>query len=276
MSEQNRNLAVRVVTALVLFPLAVWVTWVGGLAFTLVVSAAAAISAAELVMMFDRRLRSTGLLAVVLAGLVPLFAWFGWRAGDGSALALLNLVVAGGVIALLVAAMLQRGPLEEAPRSAATAALAWGYAGVLPGTVVSLRLRYDWQWVILLFVVSWANDTLAYFAGRFLGRHKMAERISPKKTWEGFAGGAIGSVAGALGVKALFLPAVPALACVLIGLGGAILGPLGDLAESMLKRAAGVKDSSRLVPGHGGLLDRIDAVLFVAPWVFACALWLVR
>ncbi len=276
MSEQNRNLSVRVVTALALFPLAVWVTWLGGLPFALVVAAAAAISAAELVMMFDRRLQATGLLAIALAGLVPLCAWITWRAGDRFLLALLALAVPAGVIALLVAAMFQRGLLEEAPRSAATAALVWGYAGVLPGTVVSLRLRYDWQWVILLFVVSWANDTLAYFAGRFLGRHKMAERISPKKTWEGFAGGTAGSVLGALAVKFLFLPGVSAGACVVVGLGGAVLGPLGDLSESMLKRAAGVKDSSRLVPGHGGLLDRIDAVLFVAPWVWACALWLVK
>jgi phosphatidate cytidylyltransferase len=129
---------------------------------------------------------------------------------------------------------------------------------------------------VLLFIVSWANDTLAYFAGRFLGKRPLAPRISPKKTWEGFWGGAAGSIAGAVAVKLLFLPAVSIPAVVVVGAGAAVLGPLGDLSESMLKRAAGVKDSGRVIPGHGGLLDRIDAVLFVAPWVVACAMWLGR
>jgi phosphatidate cytidylyltransferase len=274
--SENRNLAVRVATALVLFPLAVWFTWLGGLPFTLVVTAAAGICGAELVFMFDRQLRATGLLGLIGAALLPFLAWLAWRAGPGLAPEWIGFAGAFAAIALLVAAMSRGGSLEEAPRSAAMAALAWAYAGLLPAVVVWVRLRYDWQWVILLFVVSWANDTLAYFVGRFLGRHKLAERISPKKTWEGVAGGTVGSVAGAFAVKALFLPALPAGACVVVGLGGAVLAPLGDLAESMLKRAAGVKDSGKLVPGHGGLLDRIDAVLFVAPWVGVCARWWAR
>jgi len=142
--------------------------------------------------------------------------------------------------------------------------------------VVALREGAGWQWVVLLFVVTWANDTLAYFTGRFLGKHPLAPRISPKKTWEGFWGGAAGSVVGALVVKALFLPRLSIPAAVLVGAGAAVLGPLGDLSESMLKRAAGVKDSGKLLPGHGGLLDRIDAVLLVAPWLVTCALWIAR
>jgi len=273
MSEQNRNLALRVATALVLFPLAVWVTWLGGLPFALVVALAAGICGAELVLMFDRRLRVTGLLGLVGSALLPIAAWLGWRDGPGLGAEGIGLASAFAAIGLLVAAMVQSGELSEAPRSAAMSALAWAYAGLLPAIVVWLRLRYDWQWVILLFVVAWANDTFAYFAGRFLGRHKLAERLSPKKTWEGVGGGTLGSMAGALAVKALFLPGLPLASAALIGAGGAVLAPLGDLAESMLKRAAGVKDSGKLVPGHGGLLDRIDAVLFVAPWVGACARW---
>jgi phosphatidate cytidylyltransferase len=142
--------------------------------------------------------------------------------------------------------------------------------------VVALRLRFGFGWVILVFVVTWANDTLAFFAGRAFGRHRLLERISPKKTWEGFAGGAVGSVAGAFAVKALLLPAEPAWACLAMAAGGAVVGPAGDLAESLIKRGAGVKDSGRLIPGHGGLLDRIDALLFVAPWIYGCALLLER
>jgi len=144
--------------------------------------------------------------------------------------------------------------------------------------VVALRLRFGFGWTVLAFVATWANDTFAYFGGRFFGRHKMLPTISPKKTWEGFAGGAIGSVVGCLVLLAIFparwLPGLTVAGCFLVGGVAALLGPTGDLVESMLKRAAGVKDSGSLIPGHGGLLDRIDALLFVAPWVYVCALLL--
>jgi phosphatidate cytidylyltransferase len=277
MREQNRNLAVRVVTALILFPVAVWMTWLGGLPFALLIAAAAALSAGELIWMFEKRLPPTGWLGVLGAAACPVGAWL-WPQGGRSFQDWSGVLAAGAVAALLAAAMLQRGSIEQAPRSAALGALAWGYAGLLPASVVALRVREDagWQWVVLLFVVTWANDTFAYFTGRFLGRRPLAPRISPKKTWEGFWGGAAGSVGGALAVKFLFLPGLSVQAAVVLGAGAAVLGPIGDLSESMLKRAAGVKDSGKIIPGHGGLLDRIDAVLFVAPWVVACAMWLSR
>jgi phosphatidate cytidylyltransferase len=277
MREQNRNLAVRVLTALILFPFAVWMTWLGGLPFALLIAAAAALSAGELIWMFEKRLPPTGWLGVLGAAACPVGAWL-WPQGGRSFQDWSGVLAAGAVVALLAAAMLQRGSIEQAPRSAALGALAWGYAGLLPASVVALRVREDagWKWVVLLFVVTWANDTFAYFTGRFLGRRPLAPRISPKKTWEGFWGGAAGSVGGALAVKFLFLPGLSVQAAVVLGAGAAVLGPIGDLSESMLKRAAGVKDSGKIIPGHGGLLDRIDAVLFVAPWVVACAMWLSR
>jgi phosphatidate cytidylyltransferase len=277
MREQNRNLAVRVVTALLLFPFAVWMTWLGGLPFALLIGVAAALSAAELVWMFEKRLPLTGWLGVLGAAACPVGAWM-WPQGGRAFQDWSGVAAAAAVVALLAAAMLQRGSIEQAPRSAALGALAWGYAGLLPASVVALRVREDagWQWVVLLFVVTWANDTFAYFTGRFLGRRPLAPRISPKKTWEGFWGGAAGSVGGALAVKFLLLPGLSVRAAVVLGAGAAVFGPIGDLSESMLKRAAGVKDSGKIIPGHGGLLDRIDAVLFVAPWVVACAMWLSR
>jgi len=277
MREQNRNLAVRVVTALVLFPFAVWMTWLGGLPFALLIGVAAALSAGELIWMFEKRLPPTGWLGVLGAAACPVGAWM-WPQGGRSFQDWSGVLAAGAVVALLAVAMLQRGSLEQAPRSAGLGALAWGYAGLLPAAVVALRVREDagWQWVVLLFVVTWANDTFAYFTGRFLGRRQLAPRISPKKTWEGFWGGSAGSVGCAIAVKFLFLPGLSVSAAVVVGAGAAVLSPLGDLSESMLKRAAGVKDSGRIIPGHGGLLDRIDAVLFVAPWVVACAMWLSR
>jgi phosphatidate cytidylyltransferase len=275
MREQNRNLAVRVVTALLLFPFAVWMTWLGNWQFAVLIAVAAALSAGELIWMFEKRLSPTGWLGVIGAAACPIASWL-WTEGGKAFQDWAGVVGAGAVVALLATAMLQRGELAQAPRSSALAALAWGYAGLLPAAVVALREGAGWQWVVLLFVVTWANDTLAYFTGRFLGTRPLAPRISPKKTWEGFWGGAAGSVLGALAVKALFLPRLSVAAAVLVGAGAALLGPLGDLSESMLKRASGVKDSGKVLPGHGGLLDRIDAVLFVAPWVVACALWFQR
>ena len=275
MREQNRNLAVRVVTALLLFPFAVWMTWLGEQYFAVLVAVVAAISAGELIWMFEKRLPPTGWLGVLGAAACPIAAWL-WNDGGKPFQDWAGVLGAGAVVAVMATAMLQRGELPQAPRSAALAALAWGYAGLLPAAVVALREGAGWQWVVLLFVVTWGNDTFAYFAGRFLGKRPLAPRLSPKKTWEGFYGGAAGSLVCALVVKLLFLPRLSILAALLVGAGAALLGPLGDLAESMLKRAAGVKDSGKLVPGHGGLLDRIDAILFVAPWVVACSLWFAR
>ncbi len=280
MTDWQRNLAVRVATGLVLFPAAVWLTWKGGLVFTITCAAAAAVAAAELVLMFEKRLGPLEAAGVVAAATFPVLAWLAWRhggrGGGHGAAEWTSLALALGVMGLLSLALFRRGPIEGASRAAGVVALAWLYCGLLVSTVLGLRLRFGFGWVILAFVVTWANDTFAYFAGRFLGRHKLWERVSPNKTWEGFAGGTLGSVAGALAVRALLLGPVPLWAALVLGAGAAVVGPLGDLSESMLKRAAGVKDSGRLIPGHGGLLDRVDALLFVAPWAYAVAMLLER
>lgn len=122
--------------------------------------------------------------------------------------------------------------------------------------------------LLLLFILVWVNDTFAYLSGRALGRHKLWERISPKKTWEGFWGGTLATVAVATlcgvfvtryfgGLSPVFMAA--------LGLVTSVFGTLGDLVESLLKRTVGVKDSGNIIPGHGGILDRIDSILLVVP-----------
>ena len=271
-AKNRRNLALRVASALVLFPLAVWLTWLGGKPFAFLAAAGAAVAAGELILMFGA-LGVAEVLGIGVAGVIPLMASVG-RSGD-----LLpgwsGLALAGATVVLLATYLFRREPLDRIPRSVAIVVLAWLYCGLLVAALVGLRLRFGMGWVILAFVVTWANDTFAYFAGHLFGRHRMMERISPAKTWEGFAGGVAGSVAGALVTRWLLLRSeLTPVAAAVIGLGGAVLGPLGDLAESMIKRGAGVKDSSRIIPGHGGLLDRIDALLFVGPWVYVCAAYL--
>ncbi len=276
MNGWQRNLAVRVATGLVLFPAAVWLAWKGGLTFAVTCAVAAAVAAAELLLMTEKRFGLLEAVGAAVAAAFPLGAWLALGGGEREAVERVGLAAAFGVLGLLTLALFRRGPIADAPRAAGAVALTWLYCGLLVSTVTGLRLRFGFAWVILVFVMTWANDTFAYFAGRFFGRHKLWERVSPHKTWEGFAGGALGSVVGALAVRALLLGALPAWAALLAGAGAAVIGPLGDLCESMLKRAAGVKDSGRLIPGHGGLLDRIDALLFVAPWTYALAILLDR
>ncbi len=272
--KNRRNLILRVTSGIVLFPIAVWITIVGGKAFAVLAALAGLVAASELVLMFTT-LGVGEALGIAVAGAIPFAAAFaeqgallpGWSA----------LALACATVGLLSVFLFRRAPLETTPRAVAVVALSWLYCGLLLASLVGLR-RFGVEWVILAFVVTWANDTFAYFAGHAFGKHKMYERISPKKTWEGFAGGAVGSVVGAL-VTRWLLPdlaaALPAGVAVAIGVGGAVLGPLGDLCESMVKRAAGVKDSGKIIPGHGGLLDRIDALLFVAPWIYLFAAALV-
>ena len=160
-----------------------------------------------------------------------------------------------------------RGPLPEAPVRVAHLLTGFFYGAVGLTAVSALRLMPNGMaWVIAALVITWANDTAAYFAGRFLGRHKLYPAVSPNKTWEGFFGGMVGSVGGMFIARAFFYPTVFTVTdCVFLGIFGGILGPIGDLCESMLKRAYGVKDSGIAIPGHGGILDRIDALHLQRP-----------
>ena len=146
------------------------------------------------------------------------------------------------------------------------------YAGFLT-TFLAFLKRIDPEHgggtVVIVLIVAWVADTGGYFAGRFLGKAKLYEAVSPKKTWAGAWGGLAGAFVGVAVLKLLFVKWLTWTDVVLISIPGCILGQLGDLAESLIKRSVGVKDSGTLLPGHGGILDRIDAVLFIAPYVYA-------
>ena len=145
------------------------------------------------------------------------------------------------------------------------------YAGFLATYLAKLKLidpHMVGDTVVLVLLVAWVADTGGYFAGRFLGKAKLYEAVSPKKTWAGAWGGLAGSLLGVAVLKLAFADWLTWLDVVLIAIPGGILGQMGDLAESLIKRSVGVKDSGALLPGHGGILDRIDAVLFIAPYVY--------
>jgi phosphatidate cytidylyltransferase len=164
-----------------------------------------------------------------------------------------------------------RDLIDRVP-SAAVTLLGAVYIGALGGTIASLRTMAPlgagpWR-VALLFGIIMASDTLAFFAGLLFGRHHLAPALSPSKTVEGAVGGLAGGVLGAFLVRGIGLPSLPPLHTLALGLLVALFGIVGDLDESLLKRWAGVKDSGTLFPGHGGMLDRLDSLLFGAPILY--------
>jgi phosphatidate cytidylyltransferase len=145
------------------------------------------------------------------------------------------------------------------------------YAGYLTTYLAKLKLIDPGQGgdsVLIVLIVAWVADTGGYFAGRFLGKAKLYEAVSPKKTWAGAWGGLAGSLVGVAVLKLVSAHWLSWLDVALLAIPGGVLGQLGDLTESLIKRSVGVKDSGALLPGHGGILDRIDAVLFIAPYVY--------
>ncbi len=164
------------------------------------------------------------------------------------------------------------GDMATVARRMAATTFGIVYAGIL--LIMAAELKRDvggtdgGHMIVFVLIVVWLGDTGAYFAGRFLGKARLYEAVSPKKTWAGAFGGLGGSLLGAVVMKLLFLDSLGWVDLVLITLPGAALAQMGDLTESLIKRSTGVKDSGSILPGHGGILDRIDAVLFFAPYVY--------
>jgi phosphatidate cytidylyltransferase len=130
------------------------------------------------------------------------------------------------------------------------------------------------SYVVMTLMFAWFGDTGGYFAGRFLGKRKLYEAVSPKKTIAGALGGLGGSVLGALFAHFVYLPSIPLAHAIPLAIVAGALGQAGDLAESLVKRSTGVKDSGAIVPGHGGILDRVDALLFTGTIVYLYTIWL--
>jgi phosphatidate cytidylyltransferase len=258
------NLALRVLTAVVALPLvAALVVWREPLGFGALVLVVSALALTEYTGMMlataPRRLRA----GVVVVGVAL-----------GAALYLrpeLGLVwVLGALVAASVCVLLEPGELAGAGARLGLAGFGVFYLGALPASLALLhRDAGDGAlWVCAAIAVTFGNDTGAYFAGRAFGRHKLYPAISPAKTIEGAVGGLAASFGLMLLGRATIAPSFTLADCVLVAGPAAVLGPAGDLVESMLKRSAGVKDSGKLLPGHGGMLDRIDALLFVSAWVY--------
>ena len=248
----------RVLTAAVAIPLVVLITiYFPDWAFALAVGAVAAVAAEEYLSLGAKKGigRPGRWFCVLAAGVTISFS-------GGASSVVLGLAFA--VLALMTASIFSQ--LETALGQVSMGLGAIAYCAVTLGFLVLMPRRL----ILLLFVIIWVGDTCAYYGGRALGRHPLAPRVSPKKTVEGAIAGLLGSViAGTIGGVWFLGEPWPGLAG--ISALTAVAGQVGDLAESVLKRSAGVKDSSSILPGHGGILDRLDSLFFAAPvfyWFF--------
>ncbi len=253
----------RIVSSLVLASGALVATAVGGWLFVAMVLVSVVIMAGEWSRLATE-VPAPRTLLVLSTAAVPVLAILVLAAGRP--LLGVAFLLVGAFLLVAASAVASRWP----PLRAAGGAL---YVGVPALALVWLRgaVPGGMQHLVWLLLVVWATDICAYLVGRSIGGPKLAPRVSPGKTWSGLAGGVAGAaLVGAVAAQALGAGHWFAAA---VGGGLAVIGQLGDLFESALKRRAGVKDSGHLIPGHGGLLDRIDGLVFAAP-AFAGMVWL--
>ncbi|HEX6851499.1 MAG TPA: phosphatidate cytidylyltransferase [Candidatus Polarisedimenticolaceae bacterium] len=257
----------RLLTAAVLAPLAWWLTKRGpDLAFAAAIVACVVLASREAYAMLEARgMRPLRGLGLALGAAVA--ASFAGPATELEPATALGLAVA----ATFVAAMAIR-PEPQAMLDAALATILPIVLIAFPmGFLAALRLidrEMGPDLVLLLLLCVMLGDTAAYYTGRAFGKHRMAPSISPKKTWEGAAGALFGSLVAAALAHTWFFQRLTIVHAVALAVILCVVGVLGDLAESMLKRASGVKDASSLLPGHGGLFDRIDSLLFAGPALY--------
>lgn len=261
--DRLRNLSARVWTALVLGPLLIASLYLGPkLIFELVAMVAIALAAIELMSMILPAHpvgRVWGTLASVAVGALVLHPFPG-----APVVGLVGLVIPAVLVTIREAK-----PIESAALRFGWLVAGPIYVGGLLATLVLLhRLPWGGSWVLLSLLLAWFGDTGAYFAGWRFGRTKLAPDISPAKTVEGSIGGLAGSVLGAVLASVWYLPPLPLGEGIALALVAGTLGQVGDLGESLLKRATGVKDSGAVLPGHGGLLDRVDALMFTSAVVW--------
>jgi phosphatidate cytidylyltransferase len=258
--------AARVATALVGGPILLAAVYLGGLWFLAVVLLIALISTYEVSSMFGAgQARPFVPAALVLAAIVVCRHWIpGWP------------MIAGAVAAATLASIpFVEG--KEVPARAAATFFVVIYPAWLASFLVSIRIGAGLPQssealmpiAMLVFFLVWASDTFAYYTGKTLGKHPFFPAVSPKKTWEGFVGGFVGTFAVSLVAHTTGLVPLSLKDAIALALICGLVAPVGDLLESKLKRSFGVKDSGSILPGHGGVLDRFDGMVLCAPVVWA-------
>lgn len=264
------NLMARLMVAVVAVPAILALLYVvPPIGFYLLVAAASIVAALELFAMVAPNDRVTQVLGAIITVAVSAAIWVWGKEPKVVATVLIMVPVFG-----LLVPLFRLGDIATAGLRAATFAFGPLYCAI-PLTLLALMVRdHSSGFVILALCLSWLSDTGGYFAGRFFGKRKLYEAVSPKKTVEGAIGGLVGATIGAVIGSVWYLKdRLPLGHAIPLAVVAAALGQAGDLSESLLKRSVGVKDSGGILPGHGGILDRIDALMLTSSSVYLYIIW---
>ncbi|MFA5073113.1 MAG: phosphatidate cytidylyltransferase [Nitrospirota bacterium] len=258
-------LSTRIISALIFLPFFYLIVWVlPPLYFTLFILAVAAVGLYEFYRMAGiRGVHPNRVLGIVLGVLLIVDAYYPLNFGIGA------FSIAGYLIVIMIARLFSSRPVDGAFGDIAATFTGIFYVALLFAFQIMIRTGVDGkQWLVFLYFIIWASDIGAYAIGLPFGKHRLYEKISPKKSIEGLLGSLAAAVGMALLCRVWFLPSLGIQEAIGISLLLAIAGTIGDLAESLLKRSVGVKDSGGLIPGHGGVLDRMDSILFAGPVLY--------
>ena len=264
----------RVVTAGILLPILISSIIFAKLALLFVVLVAAAMIVAlfEFWLLARKQQIRADAAAGLLSAAALLTVFYFTRPGEPPDFFMIQLILMLFTIGSLTAAMLRGAPFDRMITSVGVTVLSVMYIVLLGGHMVALRVGFAPQLskhlLSFFFLVIMGGDAAAYYGGRAFGKHKLAPNISPGKTWEGAVAGMLASLLLAAGAHYWFFPELPTRYALALAAVMNVVSVVGDLTESALKRSAGAKDTAKILPGHGGVLDRIDSLLFNAPVIY--------
>jgi phosphatidate cytidylyltransferase len=264
----------RIITALIILPFliaSILISWLQPL-FVLLAAAAMVLGLLEFYVLAKKRDLKPDAVAGYLAAAALFSVYYFTRPGEFPDLLMIQFILIIFIAGTLIAATLRGAPFEKLLASTGATLLGVLYIVFLGGHLVALRTGFlqplSADLLSFFFLIIMGADTGAYYVGKTFGKHKLAPKISPGKTWEGVAGGIVASLLMATLAHFWFFRELPLkLALPLAGV-MTIIGILGDLTESAFKRGSGAKDAAKILPGHGGILDRLDSLLFNAPLIY--------
>ena len=264
----------RILTAVVLLPILIASILFDqlGIVFCVLVAAAIVLGEIEFWLLARKKQVRADVTAGLLSGLALLTIFYFTTPGKLPDLLMIQLVLLLLVVGSLTAAMVRGAPYDRMILSVSVTILSVMYVALLGGHLIALRVGFapalSRHLLSFFFLVIMGSDAAAYYGGRTFGRHKLAPNISPGKTWEGAAAGMLASLLLAVASHYWFFLNLPIKLALPLAAVMNVMGVLGDLTESALKRSAGMKDTAQFLPGHGGILDRIDSLLFNAPVIY--------
>jgi len=272
------NLFTRVVVAFVFAPLIIYITLLGKLPFLILIEVLIILGLWEFSRLSQAKNSEIPKIPLIILGIFLGLSAYLW----GERVFLFFIL---GILYLSALILVIKGKTEGATSNLALSLLGFFYVAglfsylillremspeIIPDRFSSLTTSYKigGVWIVYLLLCIWSCDTFAYFIGAPLGKHPLSPRVSPKKTVEGFGGGILGAIAAAFFSHFVFFSSAQLKDLLIISLIVAFVGQVGDLTESLFKRDAQFKDTSNIIPGHGGILDRFDSLLFVSPLVY--------